>query len=367
MIGAGIAGASVAAELADHASVLLLEKEELPGYHSTGRSAAMYIPSYGPPKIQALTKASGDFFNNTPPEFCNTPLLTPRAEMLIARGDQLAAIESFMQHHSTIQSVTEIGAAEVLRRCPLLRKTYPAAGILDRSGSDIDVNSLHQSYLKKFRQLGGKLAVNEQVTRLQNLPGGWLVKTNSASFTAGVVVNAAGAWADEVGSMASAESIGLQPKRRTALTINAPANLDTTSMPLVADIDEAFYMKPDAGNLLLSPANANPTPPCDAQPEELDIAICIDQIERAFEIEVTSIVRKWAGLRSFVKDNEPVAGFSAQADSFFWLAAQGGYGIQSSPALSRYAATLILGNSFPEDLHAYGLDATSLEVKRLGC
>lgn len=366
-IGAGIAGASVAAELAEHASVLLIEKEAMPGYHSTGRSAAMYIPSYGPPMIQALTKASGDFFKNTPADFCNTPLLSPRAEMLIAREDQLAAIDLFMQGHGKNQSVSEIDATEVLQRCPLLKKNYAAAGILDTSGSDIDVNSLHQGYLTKFKQLGGRLKVNQRVTCLQKLSDGWLIKTDSESFSAGVIVNAAGAWADEVGSMAGAEKIGLQPKRRTALIIDAPPNTDLTSMPLVADINEAFYMKPDAQRLLLSPANADPMPPCDAQPEELDIAFCIDQIEQAFDLEVKTVRRKWAGLRSFVKDGEPVTGYSELADNFFWLAAQGGYGIQSSPALSRYAATLILGNSLPNDLLICGLDANSLAVNRLGC
>lgn len=365
VIGAGIAGASVASVLAEHASVLLIEQEQQPGYHSTGRSAAMYIPSYGPPKIQALTKASGDFFKNTPSDFCNTKLLSSRAEMLIARDDQLDAIDVFMQSHPPGQSVAMIDAREVQHRCPILKNGYAAAGVLDTSGSDIDVDALHQGYLKRFRQHGGKLSLNSRVTALKRASGVWSVTTASEVFTCNTIVNAAGAWADELGSLASAENTGLQPKRRTALTINAPAGLDLSSMPLVADIDEAFYIKPETQSLLLSPANADPMPPCDVQPEEMDIAKCVDQIERAFVLEVRSIIRSWAGLRSFVADNEPVAGFSQQAENFFWLAGQGGYGIQSCPALSRYSAALILGNRIPDDLLQVGLDANCLGVQRL--
>lgn len=370
VIGAGIAGASVAAELAEHASVLLLERETQPGYHSTGRSAAMYIPSYGPQYIQALTKASGEFFNSIPAGFCDTPLLSPRAEMLIARNDQLPAVDTFMQTHSGDSNISQIDADEVRMRCPLLKPGYAEAGVLDTSGSDIDVNALHQAYLRKFKQLGGVLAVNSEVSSLKNKAGIWSVTTNSNQHTAAVIVNAAGAWAEEIGRLAKAEHIGLQPKRRTALLIAASAisgsaKFDLASMPLVADIDEAFYLKPEAQNLLLSPANADPVLPCDVQPEELDIAICIDQIETAFTLEVKNIIRSWAGLRSFVADNEPVAGFSQQADRFFWLAGQGGYGIQSCPALSRYAAALLLGHNLPNDLTKFGLNADCLGTTRL--
>lgn len=365
VIGAGIAGSSVAAELAAHASVVLIEKEQQPGYHSTGRSAAMYIPSYGPPMIQSLTQASGDFFRATPSEFCATPLLQPRAEMLIAREDQLHAIDTFMQNHTVDESITAIDAKEVLKRCPLLKKNYAAAGIIDTSGCDIDVNALHQGYLAKFKRHGGRVKLNSPVSELRYASGIWTIVTPADTFTAGIVVNAAGAWADELGRMAGAEQIGLIPKRRTAMIINTPLEIDIASMPLVADIDEAFYIKPDAGRLLLSPANADPMPPCDAQPEEMDIAICIQEIEKPFAFEVGTIVRKWAGLRSFVSDQEPVAGFSDAVDNFFWLAGQGGYGIQSSPGLSRYAATLILGNSLSDDLTRYGLNNHCLGVQRL--
>jgi len=206
---------------------------------------------------------------------------------------------------------------------------------------------------------------NSTVHDLKEVAGGWQVQTTTTVITAGTVVNAAGAWADELGQMAKAESIGLIAKRRTAMLVEAPDVTNFDSIPLVADIDEAFYIKPEAGRLLLSPANADPMPPCDVQPEELDIANCISEIENAFTFKVNTIIRKWAGLRSFVKDNAPVAGYSERANNFFWLAGQGGYGIQSSPALARYAATLVLQQQLPDDLRQHNLDANTLSVKRL--
>lgn len=365
VIGAGIAGASVASELAKDASVLLIEKEEFPGYHSTGRSAAMYIPSYGPPLIQALTKASGAFFQHCPNGFCDTALLRPRAEMLVARQDQLSAIEKILSENSHSDSMQPIDAEEVLRRCPLLKPNYAAAGVLETSGSDIDVHALHQGFLSLFKQRSGTLITNSEVHRLKKVSNGWTIQTSTDEISTGIVVNAAGAWADELGKIADAETIGLVPKRRTALMIELPGVSKLDSIPLVADIEEAFYIKPDAGRLLISPANEDPSPPCDVQPEELDIAICINEVEKAFTFKVNTIIRKWAGLRSFVRDNSPVAGYSSQADNFFWLAGQGGYGIQSSPALARYAAALILDQQLPDDLIRHGLTAESLSVNRL--
>ena len=365
VIGAGIAGASVAAMLSEDASVLLIERESQPGYHSTGRSAAMFIPSYGPAAIQSLTKASAAFFNHPPQTFCDTPLLQPRAEMLIARKDQLHTVDKFISESAGNSAIQRITSDEAMQHCPLLKHGYAAAGVLDTSGSDIDVHTLHQGYLRTFKRLGGTLITNSAVQSLSESAGSWQVQTTSATITAGIIVNAAGAWADELGQLAKAEPIGLIPKRRTALIVKAPEIENFDSIPLVADIDETFYLKPDAGRLLLSPANADPMPPCDVQPEELDIANCISQIENAFDFKVDSIMRKWAGLRSFVKDNSPVAGYSEQANNFFWLAGQGGYGIQSSPALARYAAALVLHQRIPDDLQQHGLNENTLSVTRL--
>jgi len=297
VIGAGIAGASVAAELAQYGSVLLLERESQPGYHSTGRSAAMYIPSYGPPPIQALTKASGAFLENPSEAVAERSVLEPRSELLIARADQMDSLERAEQSST---SLNKISATEVQALCPIVKKGYVQAGLLDATGSDIDVHALHNGYLNWFKKTGGKLKCNEALFGLKHQRGVWKLNAGSSAYTANSIVNAAGAWADLIGKLAGAETIGLTPKRRTAMTIAAPAlhavaPTDFNNIPLTADIDEKFYIKPDAGRLLISPANETPMPPCDVQPEEIDIAQCIDQIETAFELSVDTIISKWAG------------------------------------------------------------------------
>ena len=365
VIGAGIAGASIAAELSQQANVILFEKESQPGYHSTGRSAAMYIPSYGPLPIQALTKASGDFFNNPPQAFGNTPLLSPRSELLIARDDQLSVLDQFAVEYSGNEDISTLSTKEVIERCPILKPGYAAAGILDSSGSDINVDALHQYYLSHFKSNGGQLSVKTEIQSLKQRAGTWQIGTDNGDYIARTIINAAGAWCDHIGTLAGAEPIGLIPKRRTAMTITVSDFPGFDNMPLTADIEELFYCKPDAGNLLISPANENPSPPCDVQPEELDIAQCIDRIETAFELDVTTIVSKWAGLRSFVDDKCPVVGYSHKINNFFWLAGQGGYGIQSSPALAKLASALALNEPPPPDILRFGLNTESISVDRL--
>lgn len=366
VIGAGIAGASVAAELAREASVLVVEMEDQPGYHTTGRSAAMFVPGYGPPPIRALTRASAEFFTGPPDGFCDTPLLSQRDVIMIARADQSGALEALHVELRGEGEVTILDAAALRTRHPLLRDGYAAAGLLDTSGSDIDVHALHHGFLRRLRDRGGELRTRAELQSLERDYGMWVLRSASGTFRAQTIINAAGAWTDAVGQMAGAEQIGLVPKRRTAMMIDPPEGLAVDDLPLIVDVDEAFYMKPDAGRLLISPANEDPMPPCDAQPEELDIAYCIDRIERAFDIQVRRIGTKWAGLRSFVADKAPVVGFSDQAAGFFWLAGQGGYGIQSAPALARTAAAMALGHDIPRDVLEEGLDPASLSPARLG-
>lgn len=365
VIGAGIAGASVAAELAQAASVVLLERETQPGYHTTGRSAAMFAPGYGPAPIRALTRASAGFFAAPPEGFGETPLLSQRDVVMIARPDQEAQLAQLFDELADEAAVSLLDAAALMARCPLLRPGYGAAGLLDSSGSDIDVHALHQGYLKMLRARGGALRTRAEVLDLRRAPGVWLITTAEESVQAAMVINAAGAWADAVGAMAGAETIGLVPKRRSAMMIDPPEGRAVEDWPLVVDIDESFYMKPDAGRLLISPANEDPMPPCDVQPEDIDIALCVDRIERAFDLKIARIGRKWAGLRSFVADKAPVAGYSARAEGFFWLAGQGGYGIQSAPALARAAAALALGSGIPADILAAGLDPAAIAPERL--
>lgn len=361
VIGAGIAGASVAAELAEGMNVLLLERESQPGYHTTGRSAALYTVAYGPEVIRALTRASGAFFKKPNSSFLSAPLLSERGVVFPARSDQLEAMQAL--YETLGDAVVALNAVEVAEAAPLLRKGYPAAGLFDATASDIDVHALHQHYLRSFKSLGGVLRTTAEVTALER-GGDWTVHTSGGAITAPIVVNAAGAWADEIAALAGVARRGLVPKRRTALIVAPPPNIETNHLPMVVDVEEQFYLKPDAGKLLISPADAEPSPPCDAQPDEMQVAICIDRIERAFDLSVRRIESKWAGLRSFLPDGYPLAAFDADMSGFFWLAGQGGYGIQTAPALARAAAALVQGRSIPSDVTDQGVTEHALGAER---
>lgn len=372
VIGAGIAGASVAARLATAGRrVVLLEMEMRPGYHTTGRSAAVFAPSYGPAPIRALTRASEAFFTTPPSSFTNTALFSPRLIMMIARADQQQSLSALYEAVRVDGDTDVIDGAALHRVNPLVKRSYAAAAMLDRAGQDIDVGALHQGFLTQFKRAAGQLRTGAAVTAITRA-GDWMVDTAAGQFIAPIVVNAAGAWADNIGAMAGAEQIGLVPKRRTAALVRVPQAAATAhgdsriaELPITIDVDEQFYLKPDAGRLLVSPADETPSTPCDAQPEELDIALCVDRIETAFELQIDRIENKWAGLRSFVEDKSPVAGFSAEAEGFYWLAGQGGYGIQTSPALSDFAAAQILQQPVPAYIADEGLQAASLAPARL--
>ena len=366
VIGAGIAGASVAAELSATARVVLIEQESQPGYHTTGRSAAVYSPIYGPQPIRALTRASLGFFDNPPEGFTHHPLLSPIDAAFVARADQAASLEAMQAELADAPTVRRIDGAELFRKLPLLRENYAVGAIWDSGTSEIDVAALHHGYLKQFKACGGTLLTNAPLAALTHKNASWQINAGTHTLTVGTVVNAAGAWADEVGQMAGAERIGLIPKRRTALMIEAPQGFDLSEIPLVVDVDEEFYLKPDAGKLLISPANEDPEPPCDVQPDEMDIAICVDRIQRAFQVSVRRVENPWAGLRSFVADKCPVAGFSKQAEGFYWLAGQGGYGIQSAPALAQLAAAEVLGQKIPAHILAERLDPATIRPGRKG-
>ncbi len=367
IIGAGIAGSSVAAELAaDGRHVLLLEAEQQPGYHTTGRSAAIFAPTYGPAPIRALTRASEAFFTNPPAGFWDHPLLSHRDILMIARSDQIAALDALIDEVGGHADISRLESHEVYARQPLLRPGYAEAGMLDAGGHDIDVDALLQGYLRRFRAEGGQLVAGAGASDLRRAAGLWRVTVGGREYAAPVVINAAGAWADEVGALASAGEIGLVPKRRTAVIIAAPEDVETEHLPLTVDVDEKFYLKPESGRLLISPADETPAPPSDVQPEELDIAICVDKIERAFDLSVRRIENSWAGLRSFVGDKVPVVGFSARAEGFFWLAGQGGYGIQTAPAMARLAAALAQGKQPAADIIDEGLELAALSPARLG-
>ncbi|QDZ03183.1 FAD-binding oxidoreductase [Nitratireductor mangrovi] len=365
VIGAGIAGASVAAELASDARVILIEREAQPGYHTTGRSAALFSAIYGPAPIRALTRASAPFFEGPPDGFSSAPLLSPRGALMIGREEQLGAIAAMESEIADAGGIRRVEREALERMVPLLRRGYAAAAIHETDARDIDVHALHQGYLRRFRSAGGEIVNNAEVLSIERDGDGWRIETSAGTIAAESIVNAAGAWADEIGAMAGATPIGLVPKRRTAVIVSVPEGYDAADYPIVVDIEEEFYLKPDSGRLLISPADETPSPPCDAQPDELDVAICVDRIEKAFDLSVRHIENKWAGLRSFVADKVPVAGYDGDVPGFFWLAGQGGYGIQSAPALARTAAALVMGRPVPGDVLDQRLDPASLSPARL--
>ena len=367
IVGAGIAGASAGYFLSESRRVALLEREEQPGYHTTGRSAAVFIETYGNDSVRALTTGARPFFESPPAGFCDAPLLTPRGVMLVGRADQQEAIDRHYDDASPRSgTVRRLSADEALAICPVLRPDYVAGGLEESACMDIDVAGLHQGYLKGLRARGGKVVTNAQVRELTPAPGGgWVVDTPAGRFQAPVLVDAAGAWADEVAEQAGVRPVGLTPKRRTAMLIDPPDGVDISAWPIILDADEELYFKPDAGKLLVSPADETPSPPCDAQPDEMDIAIAIDRLEKMTTLSVRRIGHKWAGLRTFAPDKTLIAGFDPDVDGFFWLAGQGGYGIQTSPSMGRIAAALIAGDEFPRDLAALGLGKNVLGVERL--
>jgi D-arginine dehydrogenase len=366
VIGAGIAGASLAYELSKEASVLLLERESQPGYHSTGRSAAVFTEIYGNAIIRGLSVATGRFLSRPPDGFTDHPLLHPRPLLMVARQDQVAEIHDLYERAvKLVPSIRILSKHEVLERAPMLRRDYVALGLWEPRSCDLDVHAIHGGFLRGARAKGARLVQNAEVRSMHHGTEGWLVETRAGAFSAGLVVNAAGAWADEVAGLAGARPIGLVPKRRTAFTFTFVRERPVQDWPTVIDISETFYFKPEAGKLLGSPADETPSPPCDAQPEELDIAVAIDRIARAADFEVRSVDSKWAGLRSFVADKTPVVGYDDRVSGFFWLAGQGGYGIQTSTAMGRAAAALLQRKAFPSDLESLGVKAEALSPTRL--
>ncbi len=369
IVGAGIAGVSAAAELAPYFSVAILERESQPAYHTSGRSAALFTVNNGNPLVCALSAASEPFYANPPAGFCEYPLLAPRGFLHMARADQRAQLDAFAAAMGGPHRLEEIDEAQMRQRIPLLREGYAAAALWDPTAADIDVHALLQGYLKLFRAAGGILLADCDVKGMQRSNKAWTIETRKGVVKAQTVVNAAGSWADELATLAGLEPIGLTPLRRTAMIVEAPAAASLlapglSDWPMTRDIDEQFYLKPESGALLLSPSDETPMPPQDIQPDELDIAICVDRIEKAFELKVQSIKRKWAGLRTFAPDRSPVVGFEPGMDNYFWLAGQGGYGYQTAPALARLSSALLRGEDIPEEIQYLGITQSRLSPAR---
>lgn len=363
VIGAGIAGASAAAALAEHGRVLLIERESQPGYHTTGRSAALYTPHYGASVVRRLNLAGGAFYASPPDGFAELPLLRPRGALYIAGhdgGDILAT--ELAAARLADPSVRELTAADACRLVPILRPDYLVAAYLDAAAADMEVGAILQGFLRLLGRRDGAVRSGVEVQGIDRVAGIWRVRLRDGVEEAPVIVDAAGAWADEFAALAGAGRKTIEPRRRTAILVEPPPGAAVAAWPAVANLPETFYSKPDAGMILASPADETPSTASDAQPDELDVAICVDRIETATTLRVRRIAHRWAGLRSFAPDRIPVVGFDAEVPGFFWLAGQGGYGIMSAPALAAITAHLVAAAPLPAWLGE--VDLTALDPAR---
>jgi D-arginine dehydrogenase len=316
--------------------------------------------------IRRLAIASRAFLEHPPAGFCDHPLLAPRGMITIARTDQLERLASQLQAARTwVQSIVPLEADAAVARVPILRREYVAGAFIEPESREMDVDGLHQGFLRGARARGARIHVNAGVAEIRRSGGRWQVSTPAGAFHAPLLVNAAGAWADTLAESAGVRPLGLLPKRRTAFNIPAPAGLDIRAWPMINDVDEEFYFKPDAGQLFVSPADVTPSAPVDAHAEDWDVAVGVERLERATTLEVGRVSRSWAGLRTFAPDASPVVGYDIAAEGFFWLAGQGGYGIKTSPSLSRACASLISDRSLPEDLAELRITAADLSPRRL--
>ncbi len=338
IIGGGIAGTSAAAALAENGNVILLEQEAQPGYHSTGRSAATFAPYYGPEIIQQLSALSKSLLTAPAAEFSATPFTSPKGELMLGREEDKEEIEKHLA--LGMQSLSLHEAREYV---PLIRGDNICEILYTDNMLDIDVDALHQAYIKRIKKLGGQLHCNAQVSGLHYENKLWHVSTGNDVWRAPVIVNASGAWADRIAAMAGAKPIGIQPKRRSAALVPYLPDTNMSDWPMVFGAAENFYCTPFGSGLMISPADTTPVDPQDAWPEDLDIAQGIDEFQKYIDYEVERVDHQWAGLRSFAPDGEPVVGFDREVEGFFWLAGQGGYGIQTSPAMAGLCRQIIQG------------------------
>jgi len=357
VIGAGMAGASLAAELAPHASVVICEAEDLPGYHSTGRSAAFWEECYGGPDVVPLTLASGSYLREL-------GMLSARGALYVAREEDEAKVDAFMARFAgSGVHIEKLARDRLAERLPGVRSGW-AWAISEPACADIDVAALHQHYLARARQGGAELRLSAGLEAAEREGAGWrLCFARGDEARARVLVNAAGAWADELAALAGARALGIGPLRRTVAQLRTDPP-PPRGLPLVLDLSGQFYFKPENGRLWLSPHDETPCAPCDAAAEELDVAIAIDRFQQVVDWRIEAVERKWAGLRSFAPDRLPVYGYDAVRDGFFWFAGQGGFGIQTAPAAARLAAQLLLG--LARDAMTESLDAALYAPARLG-
>jgi D-arginine dehydrogenase len=366
VVGGGIAGASAAAEMAAERSVVLLEREGQPAYHTSGRSAALFCETYGNAVVRGLSVGSRAFLREPPPGFADAPLLSPRGALMVGRADQSDLLDREAEAgRALVPDVRRLSADEVRALVPVLGRDW-IGGVLEPGAMDIDTHATVHGFLRLLRARGGRAVMDAEVRAIGRASDGWRIETPAGTFLAEVVVDAAGAWADALAEAAGVRPAGVVPKRRTAFLFDPPDGVDAGRWPMLGGVDESFYFKPDAGKIMGSPADETPSPPTDAQPEELDVAVAVDRIERATTMRIGRISHRWAGLRSFAADKTPVVGFAPDAEGFFWLAGQGGYGFQTCAAMARTAAALVMGRPVPADLQDLGVTAAALSPARFG-
>jgi D-arginine dehydrogenase len=361
--GGGIAGVSAGYELARHGRVCVLEREEGLAVHATGRSAAIFMESYGNGPVRALTHASRRFYAAPPEGFSEEPLTAPRGALFLADAERLALLRA---HHEGVRrlvpSLEWIPGPELARLVPVLAPERWVAGVLEPGAADLDVHAIHQGYVRGLRARGGEVRTSAEVLAIARAAGRFTVTTPVGPLSAPVLVNAAGAWADELARRAGAPGVGLRPLRRTAIVVDGPAGL--ARWPFAGTVDDELYFKPESGRLLVSPCDETPSEPCNAAANDYDVAVAVERLERATTLRPGHVRARWAGLRSFVADRTPVVGPDPACDGLVWLAAQGGYGIQLAPALARACGALCTGEGMPADLAALGLRAEDLAPRR---
>ena len=361
VIGGGIAGVSVGHYLsAAGFDVTLVEREPHLAMHTTGRSAAVLYESYGTRANQRLTAASLGFFRDPPEGLVDMPLVRRRGVLLVARPSQMESLRAEETHGVGLQSISP---AEVGSIVPAVRTELLGGALLEPQAADLDVAGLHQAFVRGMRRSGATIRTSSPVEALTRSGGRWIVRVPGAAIATPIVVNAAGSWCDVVAEMAGVEPIGLVPLRRTAFMV--PGRPEWSDWPVVVDIDQRWYFKPDGEQLLCSPAEEKPSPPCDARPREVDIALAIDRINQATHLSIRTVRSSWTGLRSFVADRSMVIGFDRAADGFFWLAGQGGTGIQTAPGAGHLAAALIAYGKSPAEHLRCGVRVEDYAPERL--
>lgn len=366
IVGGGIAGASLAAHVAAERSVALLEREDQPGYHSSGRSAALFSETYGNAVVRALSVGSRSFLSGPPAGFADHPLLTPRGALHVGGTAHEAHLARMLEEVSRLVPGTRRVSGEEARGfVPVLRPDRVTSGVYEPDAMDIDTNALLIGFLRVAKGRGARVVTGAEAAAVAFDGARWRIETRAGEVRAAILVDAAGAWADELAAIAGARPLGLAPLRRTAFVFEPPPGVSPERWPIVIGADEDFYFKPEAGMILGSPADETPSPPTDAQAEELDVAIAVERIQEVADLPVRRIVRRWAGLRTFAPDKTPVVGFDPDLPGFFWLAGQGGYGFQTAPALSWSAAGLILRGALPPGIEDLGVTAEALSPTRL--